>query len=142
MMLVGLCFQAVAQNVPSSVEGACKKKYPQAEDVEWEKKGNNYEASFVHDDENILVSFDGKGTLLETCLFVENESVPEAVVDAVNAKYPDSYFSQSMECKDAKGAKTYTINVDADDASFVVKVDAKGKLLKSDKLASQSEDEE
>jgi hypothetical protein len=61
------CAQQVVP--PDVVVKAFQKLYPDAENVEWEKEGDNFEAEFFEDGNEISAEFNAQGKLLE----VENE---------------------------------------------------------------------
>jgi uncharacterized membrane protein YkoI len=72
--------------VSDEVKTALNKAYPNATDVEWDKEGKDFEASFENGDEELSVVFDAIGNILETEKEIEFTELPEVVKAALEGK--------------------------------------------------------
>ena len=72
--------------VPEIVREAFAKAYPKITVVDWEKEGNDYEASFEEGKVEISVVIDAKGNIVEVEKEIEKEDLPKAVKSAVAGK--------------------------------------------------------
>jgi len=71
VLIIFTGFSCAQENIipPETVLKAFQELYPDAENVEWEKEGDNFEAEFFEDGNEVSVEFNAQGKLLE----VENE---------------------------------------------------------------------
>lgn len=114
--------------VPEAVENAFKAKFPNAEDVEWERENDNqWEVEFELNDIEYEATFSADGTWLETETEVEEENLPAAVKAALDAKYSD-YDLEEIEHVETPTGSFYEMEIDADDEEFEISIDASGQI--------------
>jgi len=83
---VALGTQAQEIVVPDVVKSALTNAYPKAKDVEWDKEGKDFEASFENGKEELSVVFDAKGKILETEKEIEFSTLPDTIKMALKGK--------------------------------------------------------
>ena len=59
---------------PDTILNEFNRLYPDIEDVEWEKEGDNFEAEFYKDGNEISVEFNAQGEVLKTEIEGQKES--------------------------------------------------------------------
>jgi uncharacterized membrane protein YkoI len=72
--------------VSDEIKTALNKAYPNATEIEWDKEGNDFEASFENGDEELSVVFDAIGNILETEKEIEFSELPEVVKVALEGE--------------------------------------------------------
>jgi len=89
IMSVALIYScSYAGTPPAAVQKAFEKKFPNATSVSWGKEGDKeWEAEFTFDGDKISANFAEDGTWLETEQEIKSESLPKAVIEAINLKY-------------------------------------------------------
>lgn len=78
-----------ASQVPSLVLNSLETKFPNARDVEWETKNDNYFVDFEVDGADYNARINSKGKLLKFKYDLETNEMPETVRSAIEAKYPN-----------------------------------------------------
>lgn len=89
-----ICLSSCAQDisahrVPSVVLNAFQQKFPKASDLEWERKGKNYEAEFEMNFRDHKVLLDSTGVVVLHKEEVSVNALPEAVKQAIRRDFPD-----------------------------------------------------
>lgn len=129
-----------AQNVPANVSSAFSAKFPNAEDAEWDQYNSNYEVSFYDGEtaKTALFTKDGKYKECRTSI----DEAPAAVIKAVEAKCNGALIDGITLVEMADGTAKYEITASSEDASYNVVADTSGKILSSEKVADDYEDED
>ena len=87
--------------LPAAVKDAYAKKYPGATfkraSTEKEEGKTVYEVSFTHNGANLDVTFDGTGAVLGIEKEIAAKDLPNAVADAVAAKYPGATLKKAED---------------------------------------------
>lgn len=117
------------KNTPEVVKAAFAKEYPEADDLEWEQEGANYEAEFEQNDEEMSVLIDASGKILETEVEIAVESLPAAVKTYVNEHYKAQKIKEAAKIVSAVGITTYEAEIKDGDLLF----DANGQFIKAEK---------
>ena len=86
------CFSVNAQKmnaakVPAVVKASFAKQFPTAADVKWEKEGKTYEVALKYNGQNITVSLDGKGTIVETEFGIKSIDLPAPALKYVSDNF-------------------------------------------------------
>jgi len=132
-LTIALC--SCAQNInpsqaPAVVVNAFQQQYPKATDVEWEKKGANYEVEFevgVADKDHTML-IDPSGKIISHKQDIYKSELPTAVLNALSKEFPD-YKTDDVEKIEAAGVTTYKMEVKKKPEEWKVLFDAEGKLL-------------
>ena len=115
--------KAKHSKVPDAVKIAFAKAYPETDDIDWSKEGNNYEAEFdVAGGKEMSVVYDANGGLLETEMPIAFSELPKAAQAALKGKK----VKETAKITNAKGVVTYEAEVKHKDLMF----DAQGNPVK------------
>lgn len=129
-----ICFSVNAQKltatkVPAVVKASFAKQFPKATDVKWEKEGKTYEVALKNNGQDMTVSLDAKGTLVETEVGIKSTELPAAVLKYIGEKFKGKTILSAD--KITAGSKvSYEVVVQKGKALMF---DANGKYLESAK---------
>jgi hypothetical protein len=128
---MGVVLTACAQKseTPQVVQDAFNKQFPGAKEVKWEKEGDNYEAAFEKNEQDLSVVIDAKGNILETEVGIEIKDLPQNVQDYLAKNYAGKKIDEAAKIVDAKGTLTYEAEIEKMDLLF----DSKGNFIKKSK---------
>jgi uncharacterized membrane protein YkoI len=134
-----LASQAQSVTAPQIVLDQFAKDYPTAENVEWEKSGSAFEVEFNSDGDEMEVLYNAKAELIQSERTISNRELPDGVLDAFEAKYPNA---APKECSviESGGLKHYEIEYLENGREIEVLMDESGKELSSDE--DEDDDEE
>mgnify|MGYP003637618629 CR=1 FL=1 len=132
---------AMAQDAPAKVKESCKKKFPAAKEIDWNKDGANYVGEFYENDMTVTGTFDATGKWLETKTSIEETEIPAVVSKAALAKHKGTYLSNQSKIENSDNVVTYEIVLSSDDAAYTLLVSDKGEVLKSEKQVFLDEEE-
>ncbi len=124
---------AYGQNtdIPEKVKDALNKKYPEAEEVSWIKKADNYEAEFFYDDELKAALFDANGQWLETSTFISEDELPGEAIYDIDETYEEGFINEAMQVTDNSGVIYYKVSVYTDKATFYLKINSEGEIIET-----------
>ena len=77
------------EDVPAAVRQTLLNVFPNTSNLEWEKKGENYEAEFDVATVEHTALLDAKGSLLQHKYDITEAELPEAVKAAISQQYAD-----------------------------------------------------
>jgi hypothetical protein len=116
--------------VPSIVQTALHKKYPEAKKVSWEKENANYEANWGgKSGEDNSVQFSADGKFIEMVKAIPVNDLPKPVFAYVNEHYKGIKITEAGKVTDAAGKTWYEAEVKGKDVIF----DENGNFTKSEK---------
>lgn len=132
---VSIAFCSCAQNInpsqaPAVVINAFQQQYPKATDVEWEKKGANYEVEFevgVADKDHTML-IDPSGKIISHKQDIDQSELPTAVLNTISKEFP-GYKTDDVEKTETGGVTTYKLEVKKKPEEWKVVFDGEGKLL-------------
>lgn len=116
------------KDVPGSIKSSLVKAYA-VKDVDWDKEGLNYEASFEQKGKEISVEFDAAGSILETEWEIKKNELPPAVMDVLKKDYADFELEETAKI-DATGLISYEAEVEKGEKAYDLIFDAQGVLIK------------
>lgn len=140
--------------LPKAVADAVKKRFPKGELVEaakettkvGEKEKVEYEVTVKDGDSKIdvMLTPDGKITLIEKQ--IPSKSLPKAVIEALEAKYPKATFTtveEVIKVTDGREALDFyeVLLVTADKKTFEVKLTAEGKITETEEKKDEKKKE-
>ncbi|MCZ7556566.1 MAG: PepSY-like domain-containing protein [Bacteroidia bacterium] len=117
-------------DIPQAAEKALSQRYPKAEAVIWDvTEEGEYVATFMLTQTEISARYNAKGVWLGSILYLEHESVPEAVHRAVARQFPDyeMYDVTKVELPSAEGY--YEAILESESEALIVRFSAAGKVL-------------
>jgi hypothetical protein len=142
-MSISVYAQSVpAAQVPSAVKKTLMTKYPKAQDVEWEKESSNYMAMFSNGEDWTEAVFTAAGVWTTSNVNIDPEKMPAALSATVKKANPGLEISGVNRIESAKGAPTYEIQLDSEDASYIAIYKADGTLVSKKQAEEESYDDE
>lgn len=100
-----------ASDVPKAVMDTFKSTFPDANDVEWEKKGKEYEADFEVQNIDYSARFGANGKLIMQKQDVLELDIPEAVGTAIQRDY-EGYHIDDVERIEMDGKEYFQVELD------------------------------
>jgi uncharacterized membrane protein YkoI len=133
LLLVGVMASSSAQdidqkNVPSVVKSAFSKDYPKATDIDWEKKGANYEVDFNLGKVDHKATYAASGKTVSFEKDIPNAQLPAVIAKNIKAKYPKGRIDD-VDWINTAGKITYKIDIEGT-PDVNVWYDASGKFIK------------
>lgn len=100
-----------ASDVPKSVMNTFNSTFPNANDVEWEKKGKEYEADFEVQNIDYSARFSSNGKLIMQKQDVLELDIPEAIGTAIQKDY-EGYHIDDVERIEMDGKEYFQVELD------------------------------
>jgi len=97
--------------VPSAVKSAFMKAYPKATDVDWEMKGNNYEADFDLAKVDYKATYTSAGKAISVEKDIPNSQLPALIVKNIKAKYPKGRIDD-VDLINTGGKISYKVDIE------------------------------
>jgi hypothetical protein len=113
-------------DVPAAAKATLARLYPGVKNAKWEKEDGNYEVGFTHQEKQLSLVIDAKGSVLETETTIPVTALPESVRSYVTKHQAGKAIKEAAEIVDAKGRKKYEAQVGEKDFLF----DEKGAFIK------------
>ena len=132
---------AMAQDAPAKVKESCKKKFPAAKEIDWNKEGENYVGEFYENDMTVIGTFDATGRWIETKTSIEESEIPAVVSKSALAKHKGTYLANHSKIENSENVVTYEIILSSDDAAYTLLISDKGEILSSEKQVFIEEEE-
>ncbi len=128
-------FSCKKVDVPQKVQKAFEQKFANVEKLQWEQEKNNlWEAEFKLNGEELSATFDSNGTWMETESEIEAGAVPQAVLQAVEKKFP-GYTAKEWEKVEMPDKTVYEVKLKGKNGEKLkVQFDKTGTGLKREKL--------
>lgn len=114
--------------VPSIILNAFKQHFPKASGIEWERKGEMYEAEFKIGTADYEVFYNSSGKLMRVKNDIAESELPAVVSSAIKKDFP-GYRIKDLEKIDEQGVVTYKMELKKLNEEWDVVYDASGKLL-------------
>lgn len=123
---------AQIRKIPLEVTEAFRQKYPDATNVEWRDKLNNFSAVFEFDKEEYEAKFNSKGEWQLTENEIEESGLPEVVKDSYDkSKYADWEIGTMHKIELSDGTFQYRIeSIKNDIRKKNLYFNSEGRLLK------------
>lgn len=125
------CAQDIPQSsIPSVVLNAFQQKFPQASDVEWEKKGEVYEVEFdlAFKDHKLLI--DSAGKLIKHKEEINAVDLPAAVKETIKKGFL-TYKIEDTDRIETEGLVIYKIELENSTQEQKIYVGEDGKIIES-----------
>ena len=150
---LGMCIAATARadeekieldKLPKAVTDAIKKAYPDGELKSAEKEKadgkETYEVVVKNKAETLEIVLTAEGQILAVEKEIAVKSLPKAVTEAIEAKYPKSSLKKAEEVTKDRNV-TYEVVIEtAEKKTFEVELDPKGKFVEKEKKEEKKED--
>ena len=115
-------------DVPQVLKNALYQKF-KTKDVNWDKEGEDYEASFEQKGKDVSVLFSVNGSILEVKREIKKKELPAAVQVALTRDF-NGFDLKEAAVIEANGQITYEAEVKKWKESFDLIFDAQGNLKK------------
>ncbi|MBC8047176.1 MAG: PepSY-like domain-containing protein [Fimbriimonadaceae bacterium] len=128
------------KDVPSNVKIEFAKLYPDVNDVDWEKEGENFEAKFeIADIENSVI-FDATGNFLETETEINENELPAAVKAYLQNNYNGVTPEEAFIIRRVD-AIFYEIEIEVNKKETELLFDESGNLQENTEVEIEDENE-
>jgi hypothetical protein len=134
-ILIFVSAGSFAQNikVPQAVREAFTAKFPDAENVKWEKENaSEYEANFTIIGMEMSANFSKDGTWLETETSIGVDQLPRAVKDAINRSFSGGIVTEASRVEKADKTIQYEADIKVRSKKKEAVFDEKGNILEGD----------
>jgi hypothetical protein len=109
---ISSCAQEVPQNlVPSVVVNSFQQKFPKASDIEWEKKGDLYEAEFDLTLKDHKVLIDATGKIVKHKEEINSADLPASVKETIKKGFSD-YKIDDADRIETEGLVIYKVELE------------------------------
>ena len=123
------CAQDIPQhNVPSVILNAFSAAYPNAADIEWEKKGNIYNVEFEIGKTEHEIWYNAEGKVLKHKTEIPLSEVPAAVTEMLRKDFSD-YKIDDIDLVEEGGKTFYVVDLDGSPSDRVLHVSPDVKIL-------------
>ncbi|MGQ3012159.1 MAG: PepSY-like domain-containing protein [Flavobacteriales bacterium] len=123
------CAQDIPQhNVPSVILNAFSTSYPNAADIEWEKKGNTYNVEFEVNAIDHEIWYNTEGKMLKHKTEIPLSDVPAAVTDMLKKDFSE-YAIDDIDLLEENGKTFYVVDLDGSPSDRVLHVSPDGKVI-------------
>lgn len=123
--------------VPATTKAALLKQFPNAKDLEWEKKGDVFEAEFELNKEEAHALIDASGKIIKSEVEMDVVQLPKAIADYVTKNLDGKRVKEASKITDENGAVTYEVEVGRKEYIF----DATGSFVKIEDEKGEKEDD-
>lgn len=115
--------------VPAKLQSTFKTAYNNAEDIEWEKKGDHFKVEFEINRMDHDIWYDGEGKVMKSKMEIPESQLPSVIVSAIKDKHAD-YTIDSVEVYEQEGTKTYKVEIEQGwFKERKLTIDASGKIM-------------
>ncbi len=138
VMLSFVACNQSALDIPSEVQDAFNKKFPDATMVKWDKESESeWEAEFQLAGTKYTASFDPTGQWMESEYEISSNDIPAAVAQTLETEFASYEIEKSEVTENAEG-KVYEFELKKGKEEIGISIDVNGKVLQKE----ESEDEE
>jgi len=132
------CQNVSSKSIPTKVKNEFAAKYPNALNVKWEiENKTTYEAVFKLNNESVSTNFSQDGNWLETEKEIKASQLPNAVMDALNKKYPNAGLSEVAEVETPENGSFLDIDLSYNKKKYVVEMKSSGEIIKAEEHTSK-----
>lgn len=123
--------------VPKAILEAFEKAYPNAQEVEFEKKivaGKAvYEVEYTENGREYEILYDSDGVILQMEETLDVKALPEPIVQAISKAYPKATIEDAEKVMKPDGTVIiYEVEIKAEGKKLELELDANGKILKTE----------
>ena len=122
----------VVEQVPAKVKIGFEKKYPQGNDVIWQREENGlYSAQFWDADNDLYVNayLEEDGTWAKSSMEVTPESFTEAVRQYMKVNYRDQPIANVIATQEPAGKVTFKVELEKDNKLITLVFDKSANVL-------------
>lgn len=117
--------------LPEVLKLTFTKLYPEAKNIVWKKTPAKiyivkYKIDEIHED---IARFDENGTWIETIMYIDEEDVPESIVDLTKKAHPDAFLINYQKILRADGDYIFLIEILTDKVSYEITYTKNGEVI-------------
>lgn len=128
--------------VPDAVKSAFSQKFPDANNVKWDKENDNeWEAEFKSNGTEYSANFYNSGEWTETEYRINLKDIPEAVKTSLDTESAGAKIEVS-EVSETKDGKVYEFVLRKGDNEMELQINATGKIIKKEQANGEQEEED
>jgi hypothetical protein len=116
-----------------SPQNFIKKRFAQAQEIEWDSTETNISANFSIGLYDCTAYFDATGKFQYATTMLEEAALPKVIQNHLNAKYREATFAVVMSVENVQ-KKIYQVELELDTDYITLEFDENGKVLKEIKL--------
>ena len=128
-------------DVPTEVVKTFEMKFQETEDVEWNIKDGNFEASFYVDDDYTVSLFNKNGVWLETATSINQDDISQSLIDKVYDTYKESEINNIFNVETASKNQFYRIELEDNTANYIINVSIKGVITEISKIQISNDED-
>ncbi|MDE5421081.1 hypothetical protein L3073_02550 [Ancylomarina sp. DW003] len=129
-------------DVPKKVTKTFEEKFQDVEDLSWNTKNDNFEASFYLNDIYTLSLYTKQGVWLETASATNPYEIPTGLVDKIYNTYSESEIERIFDVETFKNTHFFRIELTDEKTHYLITVTHKGVITEISKTALNNYDEE
>lgn len=114
------------------------KKHPKAQDIEWEKESSKHMAMFSNGENWTEAAFTAAGLWTTSNVNKDSEKMPAKLMATLKKANPGLEISGVNKIESSKGAPTYEIQLDSEEASYIAIYKADGTLVSKKQAEEES----
>lgn len=118
LLLSNCANRKIEASIPTAVTSAFAKTNPNADDVEWEIEGANFEVEYEIDETEYSELYSASGKLLESEKEISVAMLPAAVRNAIDVAYAGKKIKEAAEITFPDGRVEYEAEIDGKDLFF------------------------
>jgi uncharacterized membrane protein YkoI len=130
--------------LPDTVKTAFAKKYKTVKKVDWEKEGEDYEAEFEYNGNEMEVLYAADGKLKQIATEIEKSAVPKSIMTYCEKNFTGCKVTEASKIKDPAGNMTYEVELTKGKGktaeSFDAIFDKKGTMLSKTEPKAKEKD--
>jgi len=125
-LMIAACSQKIdASKVPTAVKAAFSNNFPDTK-AKWIKEGENFEAEFTFQQQEMSAVFTPSGSMLETEVEISIAALPASIPVYIKANYPGAPVKEVAKITAANGEISFEAEIKGKDLLF----DEKGNFIK------------
>lgn len=124
--------QNVEQNMKRDLQKAFRKKFPTAQNVRWEKEGNNWEAAFKLDEVKVSATFNKRAKWLSTKREININELPKAVKAGLDEAYPAFKIEEAELIEQVNGVNLYEVEIKNGKGKLEIQLQIDGTILEEE----------
>jgi len=128
--LIGCDNDVASSEIPSVVENTFESHFPYAMDVEWEKKGDDFEVDFEVEKTDYSARIDPAGTMLGYKYEIAHEAIPASILAFLNTEYSNKKWDDPEILVQDKNSY-YQIEIDGFLNDKKIVLDSEGKSIEN-----------
>ncbi|WP_017733693.1 PepSY-like domain-containing protein [Nafulsella turpanensis] len=117
---------------PAEIKNDLAERHPNAEDVEWEKEGNLWEAEFEENSVEVSVIYDADLNWVRTERDIPIDELPENVKDYIATNFPDGKLEEAASFESYDEGNGFVVEVSNDGMEYELFFDEEGEFIRQE----------